>query len=293
MILVNRGEAYIYADVTYRIGDSVVANDTSLYQGLLGIITEIRCGKDKVTDNETPDIYCAFEPPAMPCELYELEERFTRLRGKPTYLNAITLDSVIMAPSMIRVLEPSKPPQELTIYTICEKWAWGGNCGIDTQYALDYDVARRILAKLIRNEEESGCIAEMKERKGFDVESTPMFYECWIQDEYCESHYQVSITAKELTVNADVLSTIGKAYVENRFREQFYEQILDWEELEGLSDTQIRMMVESPEVPMRIRKQLERNGTLIEAYWEALSEAAFAIVKKFRARFELEEEPND
>ena len=64
MILVNRGEAYIYADVTYRIGDSVVANDTSPYQGLLGIITEIRCGKDKVTDNETPDIYCAFEPPA-------------------------------------------------------------------------------------------------------------------------------------------------------------------------------------------------------------------------------------
>ena len=46
MILVNRGEAYIYADVTYRIGDSVVANDTSPYQGLFGIITEIRCGKD-------------------------------------------------------------------------------------------------------------------------------------------------------------------------------------------------------------------------------------------------------
>lgn len=281
MILTTKGEAYIYADSTYRIGDSVVANDSSPYQGLLGTITEIRCGKDKETENETPDIYCSFDPPATPCELYELEERFTRLRGKPTYLSTISLDCVIMAPDMIRVLEPLKPPQELTIYTICEKWAWDGNCGIDTQYALDYDVARRILAKLIRDETESGCIAEMKERKGFDVESTPMFYECWIQDEYCESHYQASITTKELTVNSDVLSVIGKAYVENRFREQFYEQIVDWEELEGLTDAQIRAMVESPEVPLRIRKQLERNGTLIEAYWEALSEAAFALVKNY------------
>ena len=50
MILNRTGAAFIYDDVTYRIGDSVVANAESVYHGLIGTITEIRDGADKETE---------------------------------------------------------------------------------------------------------------------------------------------------------------------------------------------------------------------------------------------------
>lgn len=281
MILNRTGAAFIYDDVTYRIGDSVVANAESVYHGLIGTITEIRDGADKETENDTPDIYCAFQPPVTPYEISELEERFTSLYRHPKVLEDIALDMVIMAPEMLRILEPVRPTQKLKLYAICEKWAWKGNCGVNTEYSLDYDVARRRFAELIRNEQDSGCISEMAQRPGFDVESTATFYECFLQDEYCESHYQVSIETKELEIGADVLSILGKAYVEQRFREQFFEQIQDWEELSCLTDTQIAALVSREEVPKRIRKHLEEHGILIEAYWEALSEAASRLVHAY------------
>jgi len=104
MILNRTGAAFIYDDVTYRIGDSVVANAESVYHGLIGTITEIRDGADKETENDTPDIYCAFQPPVTPYEISELEERFTSLYRHPKVLEDIALDMVIMAPEMLRIL---------------------------------------------------------------------------------------------------------------------------------------------------------------------------------------------
>lgn len=69
MILNRDGASFEYAGVTYTVGGPVIGTDASEYHGLYGVITEIRDGDDKETENETPDIYCEFEPPVLPCEV--------------------------------------------------------------------------------------------------------------------------------------------------------------------------------------------------------------------------------
>lgn len=104
MIINKPGTEFIYEGVTYRIGDEVIGTAESAYEGLFGIITEIRDGEDRETDNSTPDLYCVFNPPTFPEEIRRLEERFSALYRNPKTLDEICLDMVIMAPSMVQPL---------------------------------------------------------------------------------------------------------------------------------------------------------------------------------------------
>ena len=63
MIINRHGATFEHAGVTYTIGASVVGTDQSEYEGLTGYIYEVRDGADKETENETPDLYCNFDPP--------------------------------------------------------------------------------------------------------------------------------------------------------------------------------------------------------------------------------------
>ena len=91
----------VYEDVTYEVGMRIVGTAESEYECLYGVITKIRDGEENDTDNETPDIYCCFEQPVLPCGIQKLEERFSILYAEPKKLEDIILDAVIMAPDMI------------------------------------------------------------------------------------------------------------------------------------------------------------------------------------------------
>lgn len=117
MIINKEGMRYTYSGTTYTIGAAVVATEESEYQGLCGVITEIRDGVDRETENDTPDIYCWFETPLFPKEIHELEQRFSDLYQMPKKLDEITLDMVIMAPEMVRVISPD--PKARPVSFIC------------------------------------------------------------------------------------------------------------------------------------------------------------------------------
>ena len=105
MVVNQANQKYEYLGVTYAIGAAVMATEASEYRGLYGTITEIRDGSDRETENDTPDIYCCFQPPLFPKEIQELERRFTELYQSPKKLDEITLD--IMMPCIkITVLVP-------------------------------------------------------------------------------------------------------------------------------------------------------------------------------------------
>ena len=63
MIYHQPGEEFWHEGVCYKVGGRIVANEASDYAGLFGNILEIRTEDDRETDNDTPDIYCAFEAP--------------------------------------------------------------------------------------------------------------------------------------------------------------------------------------------------------------------------------------
>ena len=92
MIINQEGMRYTYNGMTYTVGAAVMATEASEYRGLYGTITEIRDGSDRETENDTPDIYCCFEPPLFQEEIRELERRFTELYQSPKKLDEITLD---------------------------------------------------------------------------------------------------------------------------------------------------------------------------------------------------------
>lgn len=282
MIIDRIGAQFQYDGITYTIGGKVCANDASEYEGLYGVITEIRDGDDRETENDTPDIYCQFMLLVLPDDIKALEARFSELYRTEKHLNELGLDMVIMAPEMLRVLEPVEDTPKLTVYIVREDWAFNGDYGEDFHLATDPDMAKYLFTSLIAEEQENGYVKEWSDRRDMDMECKVNSYECWLHDSYCENHYKVYIEQKALPISSELFSSIGSLYVESQFRKHFAEQIEDWEELEDMTQDQIAKMVASPKVPQRIRKQLEQNGILIESYWESVSEAAFALVKKFK-----------
>jgi hypothetical protein len=105
MILKNNGETFKYNGVTYTIGGDIVCMEASdEFEGLTGIVLEIRDGEDKETDNITPDIYCMLNEPTTPELIEEIEERFSDSYCEPKAIDEICFDNVIMAPYMIRPL---------------------------------------------------------------------------------------------------------------------------------------------------------------------------------------------
>lgn len=105
MILRNDGDKFEYNGVTYIIGgDIVCTRESDEYEGLTGIIFEIRDGADKETENKTPDIYCSLNEPTTPELVKEIEERFSESYREEKTIDELCFDSVIMAPDMIRPL---------------------------------------------------------------------------------------------------------------------------------------------------------------------------------------------
>ena len=293
-MIINRiGAQFTYEGVTYTIGDKIFSNDTSDFRGLFGYIKEIRTGDDRETDNDTPDFHCYFYPPFEPKAIAELESRFSDLYRSPKKVEDIALDEVIMAPDMIQVVTSANSTHMITAFRVEESWVIKGEPGMEVTPALDEVQAKQRMAELIHNESTEGCILEWCDDPQFEVEITPTFYECWLRDEYCENRYQVKITPIHICVSDELFESIGRRYVDGILRKHIAEQIECWEELEGLTDTQITEMIAAANVPERIKKQLNENGYLIESYWESVSEASFDLVKKYRVSQGLPAESNN
>lgn len=105
MLLQENCTRFCVDEKVFTVGGRVMANDASEYAGLCGTVAEIRSGADRETENDTPDIYCDFEPPASEEMLRELEARFSDLYGETKTIDDISLDCVIMPPDMLEPLD--------------------------------------------------------------------------------------------------------------------------------------------------------------------------------------------
>ena len=195
-------EEKTFAGVTYTVGGPIIGTDASEYHGLYGVITEIRDGDDKETENETPDIYCEFEPPVLPCEEKELEAVFSDLYEEPKTVEDIIFDYVIMAPEMIRPLDDLHTMRgRVTIYLLTEDWAVNGEQESNCEAFTDYDDARRILTDRLCQELDEGGVPQWKVSESFKEYSTQDWYEAYLEGEYMENHYKIMIVRQSLCVS--------------------------------------------------------------------------------------------
>src|SRR5699024_3393138 len=106
MMIYNKpGEEFLHKGVCYKVGGRIIANEASDYAGLFGNILEIRTEDDRETDNDTPDIYCAFDPPVLSTNRLALEQTFSQLYHEQKHIEDLCLDMVIMGPEMVIPLE--------------------------------------------------------------------------------------------------------------------------------------------------------------------------------------------
>lgn len=151
-MIAKPGEIFSAGGKSFTIGGEVWANDNSRYAGLLGIVTEIRDGEDKETDNDMPDIYCCFQAPVNEDFIKELEDRFSGLHGTPKALGDIPLDSVVMAPDMLEPVATVLPKESERLYGLCvfsdgESGTEAGTLGIST----DISVLLRLMSEDVGN----------------------------------------------------------------------------------------------------------------------------------------------
>ena len=118
MIYNKIGQVFCDKSRKFIIGEEIIGTDQSEYKNLIGYIVEIRTDSDRETENETPDIYCSFEPPTSAYDIEELEAVFSDLYDEPKKMDDIILDMVIMSPEMIvPTREQNLFEQHVTDYT--------------------------------------------------------------------------------------------------------------------------------------------------------------------------------
>ncbi len=217
MILNKAGDVFEYEGIKYTVGEFIYANKNSDYEGLFGVIKEIRDGDDKDTENETPDIYCAFENPAIPYDVKRIEERFFNLYGEEKKLDDIALDEVIMAPEHISVVHTRQTQTDTPkVFLLLEDWATDDDEGISIEAYATFEEALLNLRLKVREEYESGLVAmwlnnEAKEESEEDgeyededtegklvIESCADSFEAYVGGFYSSSHYSVSIQEKRV-----------------------------------------------------------------------------------------------
>ena len=281
MILNRLGAEFEYEGVTYTIGGAVVGTAESEYEGLYGRITAIYDGEDKETENETPDIYCEFDPPVMPHEVKALEKTFSDLYDQPKTLDDIVLDMAIMAPEMIHPLDDLHTvSKKIPIYIVMEDWAVDGEHGNSCELFTDYDDARRIMLDKLREELDNGAIPQWSASGAYVEDSSKDSYKGYIEGDYLDNHYEISLLPQSLMMSTQHIQKVGGLYNAQCRTEDFVSQIEDWEEVAAMSAMQYQKLITNPAIPERIEQQLGRNDHYWEAYWESVSEVAHDLVRQ-------------
>ena len=186
--------------MTFAIGQRIYANGQSDWEGLFGVITEIRTDGDKETENETADIYCSFDVPVLPADVTELEKRFSSLYREPKTIEDISLDEVIMAPEMIEVLEPWAGRKKKTVWTVAIDWSYHGEHGHLEEICTDYLDAKRKLTEYLAEEFAGNTLLQWQLDDRYATVSEKDSHECYEKEDYQKNHYHICIERKDLVM---------------------------------------------------------------------------------------------
>ena len=281
MVIDRIGAAFFYEGKKYVVGEQIVANDASEYEGLFGRILEIRDGEDKETENYAPDIYCEFEEPVLKSDIWSLEQRMSGLYGERKTLEDISLDLVIMAPDMISTIaeiENNSPTAE--IYILTEDWAVNDNYGHSTGAFTSLEMARLSMRQMLTKEKQEGCIPVWEDEADFREDESDMSYSAYREGFWCESHYELTIQKLDIRMSPSFLREAADQYDIQTKQNDFVEQTASWEDLNNLPDEAVYNLRHSKEISPRVQNKLNKNDAYWEAYWESFSEVAHEMCKE-------------
>ena len=281
MIYDREGAVCYHGGREYRVGDRIVANAESPWEGLYGTIIEIRDGDDRDTENDTLELYCSFLPPIHPDEISRVEKKFSAVRGAETAMENIPMDMVIMAPEMIWSLDRNDADRKITIYLVREEWVLDHDGGVDIHLFTDRNHAKMAMLRMVHEDMVDGCISRWRDKGDFESEIKVDSYEYWLHDSYHENHYQVSLTAQELYLSAATVRQVADMHTAQCSLEDFISQIEGWEKVNAMAEEQYQAFIADPRIPETIQAHLSKNEPYFESYWESVSECAHQLLREY------------
>lgn len=283
MIISQPGAMFEYDGVSYVIGGPVVCTAASMYEGLYGVITEVRIGADKTIFTEArdiPELYCNLDAPVHPDDIAQLEGTFSKqLSGLPVTLEQIDLEEVAMTPEMIKVIVESR--HSITLYTVREDWAMEYHDGTSAHQFTDYHDAKRKFNEMLRADMDDGCISRWEGDKSLCIDIGEDSYECWIDGEYLSAHYSLSICTEQLLLSTESFDRIGREYIDRSYREDFFTSAEEQDIAAELGEERYNAFLSDPRIPGLIGKELDRGARYWEEYWDAVDNAVCELKKEY------------
>ena len=111
--MIKSNEKLKYRNQVFEVGGGVYAVSGD-YNGLYGIVMEIRTDEDSAVD--TPSIYCVFHPPIDGDLEKRITSRYAEINGKHANIRNICNQEVIMRPTQVR------PMKKCRVYQVTEDY---------------------------------------------------------------------------------------------------------------------------------------------------------------------------
>ena len=189
MLYEKKGDRYTAEGKTFTVGGNVFANKNSVYAGLFGTVTEIRTGADRETDNDTPDICCAFIPPESSDMVSDMEQRFSGLYRSPKKIGDLALDCVIMAPSMLEPIPDEVPDAKRKLYFLSRTESYDSGFFHDT---IGLSLNKGMLIGMMRRDLEAHDVEMVLSEVREDKDSLRFVYEAREFKVFNYLHYTIA-----------------------------------------------------------------------------------------------------
>lgn len=205
------GEMIEYAGKKYAIGEKVIANKNSVYEGLIGMIYEIHIGKD--TCNETPDIYCRFQEPVMTVNKEKVRKRLSEAYKKDIRLADAGLDCVIMSPEMLVCMSDlDDGAYKKKVYLLIEDAAVDSDTFYTTDVFADMDMAQQQFEIKLSKEMDKGMLKDITVSDEYVLEVGDNSFEYFRSGRFCEWHYSLKIIEDEIVIPLEFVKEINKIF---------------------------------------------------------------------------------
>lgn len=192
----------------------------------------------------------------------------------------VGLELVIMAPEMLTPLAvPEQAYPQGTLYVVVSHWATDGEFGSYEAPFTNLMDAQRQFHDDLKNELESGCVEKWREKSQFAEEETAESYECYLDGEYCENHFYLSIEKRPLPLAPEFIRTVAAVYEDECAREDFLDKAQALPEYLALTEDQKKQLLHNADIKGRISHYLDLCDTYWECYWDAVSKAAQDILQ--------------
>ncbi len=287
-MIYKQGQTLEFEGKKYTVGDMVIANAGSIYEGLMGRITEIRTGEDKDTDNIGPDIYCDFEKPQFPFAIQNFQEHFHVTVDETFDWDMVALDGVIMAPEMIELIDvKTETPTSIETYILVEDWSVDGDSDSKLYVFFSFEAAKREMQIRAYLEQQDGAVKDWSKANKFKEEIGDMYYSAYIDGWYCDNHYDLSIRKIDVPLTPSALGMLNIEIERANFYQDIYDQVIDWEDFAKLTPDEQKAFLSDPSIPERIEKRLQGykiKETEDDIYTLEISEVAATLLSEYLAR---------